>query len=155
MIEWLRELFRFFVEWVGKNAWWIFGISIIMVIASLVLIRYLILWLPADYFLRDDQPSDANQHPTLRVVMVVLRNILGILFVLMGLIMVLPGIPGQGILTLLIGLSLMDFPGKRRLQLKIISQRVVLNAVNAIRMKSNKPPLQLPDDVHSNQVKNA
>ena len=49
--------------------------------------------------------------------------------------------PGQGILTILIGLILMDIPGKRPLEAKLIKRPVILAAVNNFRAKYHKPPL--------------
>ncbi len=51
-----------------------------------------------------------------------LRTSLGLFLVLLGGVLSVPGIPGQGILTALIGLVLLDFPGKRRLEQKILSR---------------------------------
>jgi hypothetical protein len=52
-------------------------------------------------------------------------------------------LPGQGILTMLIGISLMNFPGKHHLEAKLIGQPTVLSAINAMRKKFGKPPLVL------------
>ena len=49
--------------------------------------------------------------------------------------------PGQGVLTILIGLILMDIPGKRPLEAKLIKRPIILAAVNNCRAKYNKPPL--------------
>jgi hypothetical protein len=40
----------------------------------------------------------------------------------MGIILALPGVPGQGILTVLIGVMLLEFPGKRRLERAIVGR---------------------------------
>jgi len=56
----------------------------------------------------------------------------------------MPLVPGQGILTILIGLSLLDFPGKRNLELKLIRLRTVRKAINWIRARAQQPPLELP-----------
>ncbi len=57
--------------------------------------------------------------------------------------MSLPGIPGQGLLTILLGVMLLDFPGKRRLEFKIISRPKVFRAINRLRARFDKPPLVL------------
>ena len=41
------------------------------------------------------------------------RTSAGGLLILLGLVMALPGIPGQGVLTMIVGLTMIDFPGKR------------------------------------------
>ena len=53
-------------------------------------------------------------------------------------------LPGQGILTILVGITLLNFPGKRRLELRIVRQRRVLRAINWMRAKAKRPPLVLP-----------
>jgi len=74
---------------------------------------------------------------------VILKNILGLILIIIGIILSLPGVPGQGILTILLGLIMMDIPGKRPLEAKIISRPAVLAAVNKLRSKYDKPALQL------------
>ena len=41
----------------------------------------------------------------------ILKNLLGVLLVILGGIMTLPGVPGPGILTILLGVMLLNFPG--------------------------------------------
>jgi hypothetical protein len=55
----------------------------------------------------------------------------------------LPGVPGQGVLTILLGVMLLDFPGKRGLELKLVSRPKVLNTINRIRHRFDRPPLLL------------
>ena len=63
--------------------------------------------------------------------------------ILLGLAVSLPGIPGQGLLTILIGLMLIDFPGKHRLERTIISRPKILRTVNRLRARYDKRPLVL------------
>jgi len=56
-------------------------------------------------------------------------------------------LPGQGILTMLIGISLVDFPGKRQLERKLIGQPAVLNTINKVREKFGRPPLTVAHDL--------
>ena len=71
------------------------------------------------------------------------NNVLGVVLVLLGILMSVPGIPGQGVLTILLGLMLVDLPGKRRLESKILGQPKVLARINRLRHKFSKPPLIL------------
>ena len=68
-----------------------------------------------------------------------LKNLFGVILLLGGMAMLV--LPGQGILTILIGLSLLDFPGKRALERRIVGRPLVLQAINRIRRKFNKSPL--------------
>jgi len=64
---------------------------------------------------------------------------------LIGIVLSLPGVPGQGILTILLGLIFLDIPGKRPLEARIIKRPAVLSAINNLRAKYSKPPLELDD----------
>jgi hypothetical protein len=111
---------------------------------SLAIVSLIMVKIPADYF-KEDRPRDlwANQHPAVRILGVVLKNILGVLLVVLGIIMSVPGVPGQGFLTILLGIMLLDFPGKRRLEHKIVSRPQVLNTINKLRHRFGKPSLEL------------
>jgi hypothetical protein len=78
----------------------------------------------------------------LRLTYLVLKNLAGTILVLAGAIMLVG--PGQGAIAILIGIMLLDFPGKYRLERWVIRQRPVRRAVNWIRVKARRPPLQIP-----------
>ena len=65
------------------------------------------------------------------------------MLVLLGLIMALPGVPGQGLLTALIGLTLLSFPGKRKLERRFVKIPALLRAINRLRARFARPPLEL------------
>jgi hypothetical protein len=113
--------------------------SISLAIVSLIMVK-----IPADYF-KEDRPRDmwAGQHPAVRIIGVLAKNILGVLLVALGVIMSIPGVPGQGFLTILLGIMLLDFPGKRRLEYKLVSRPQVLKAINKLRLRFGKPSLEL------------
>jgi hypothetical protein len=74
---------------------------------------------------------------------VILKNLLGVFLVGLGIILSLPGVPGQGLLTILLGLIMLDIPGKRPLEARIIKRPAVRAAINKLRARFNKPPLVL------------
>jgi hypothetical protein len=74
---------------------------------------------------------------------VILKNLLGVILICIGIVLSLPGVPGQGLLTILLGLIMLDIPGKRPLEAKIIQRPAILAAINNLRAKYNKPPLIL------------
>jgi hypothetical protein len=41
---------------------------------------------------------------------------------------------------------MLDFPGKRRIEAKLIGQPTVLSVINSLRRKRGKPPLVLAPD---------
>jgi len=71
------------------------------------------------------------------------HNVLGVVLVALGIVMSIPGVPGQGILTILLGIMLLDFPGKRDLEHKLVSRPPVFKAINKLRHKFGKPALML------------
>ena len=99
----------------------------------------------SDYFVTS-LPSDHSwigKHPAARIATLLLKNALGLILLIAGLAMLV--LPGQGVITTLVAMSLLDFPGKRNLELRLIRQPLVLNSINWIREKAGRPPIQLPD----------
>ncbi|MER0217419.1 MAG: hypothetical protein DU481_14925 [Nitrosomonas sp.] len=116
--------------------------SIIGFIGSLIAIPWILIRLPSDYFdLRVPRHWMKEHHPVLRVLGLIIKNIAGAVFLMAGILMLF--LPGQGILTMLIGISFMDVPYKRELEVRIVGQPTVFNAINAMRHKFNKPPFTL------------
>jgi hypothetical protein len=111
---------------------------------SLVIVSIIVVRIPKDYF-KKDHPRKVlpNHHPAVRYLAIVGRNVLGILLVALGIVMSLPGVPGQGILTILLGIMLLDFPGKQTLEHKLVSRPQVLKAINKLRRRFGKPELVL------------
>ena len=115
-----------------------------MFVVSLLAMPILLARIPADYFTRAE-PSPMSwqrRHPVLRWTLHVLKNVCGVVLVLAGVVMLVT--PGQGILTMLVGISLMDFPGKRRLELWLVRRPRVLTSVNWFRQRTHHPPLEVP-----------
>jgi hypothetical protein len=71
------------------------------------------------------------------------KNLVALLAIILGMGLALPGIPGPGLLVALVGIMLLDFPGKRRLVKKAIGRPRVLKALNAWRHRFGKPPFVL------------
>ncbi|MFN0195911.1 MAG: PGPGW domain-containing protein [Planctomycetaceae bacterium] len=139
MFDQLRHFFEKHSEWIT-----ILGIgSILAGVGSLLLIPWLIVRLPPDYF-NGPQRSMTDwkiEHPGLRWSVLILKNLLGIVFLLSGIVML--ALPGQGLLMMLAGIILMNFPGKRRWERWCISRPRILRAVNWIRRRKNHPPITI------------
>ena len=127
------------VEGVG----WLAAVSAVTFVGSLVAIPFLAVRIPADYFSapRRNQLAWGQQHPALRGLVLVLKNLLGLVLVLAGVLMLF--IPGQGLLTIFLGVMLMNFPGKYRLERFVISRGPVLRGINWIRKRSGVAALEL------------
>jgi len=72
------------------------------------------------------------------------RNLVGFLLIMIGAVLAIPGIPGQGLLTILVGLFLVDFPGRERLERRIARRPAILSALNRLRARFGRPPLRPP-----------
>jgi hypothetical protein len=97
--------------------------------------------LPANYFRDDFKATPLRSAGALGVVKRLAKNGIGLVLIVLGALLSLPGIPGQGVLTMLIGLMLVDFPGKRRLELKLVTRAGVLETMNRVRAWLGRPPL--------------
>jgi len=120
------------------------GLFLASLIVSFAAIGIVMVKIPPHYFSpnyeRDFLPDRAW---LVRWGAVIAKNVAGLLLIIIGVILSLPGIPGQGVLTILLGLILLDIPGKRPLEARIIKRPAVLSAINRLRSKYNKPPLEL------------
>ena len=127
----------------GALAWWIVGISVGMFLASLVAVPALVVLIPADFFQHRSGGTFGFQwlHPAARIPLIIAKNLLGLVMLVAGIAMLV--LPGQGVLAILLGLGLLDFPGKRRLQARIVRQKPVLRSINWIRRKAGRPPIEV------------
>ena len=130
-------------DWIALHAWQLTGLSALLVVAGLVAGVMLIVRMPEDYFVREPG-SYAGGPPTVRLLRRVARNSLALLLALVGILLSLPMVPGPGLLMLLMALSIADFPGKRRLELFIVRNPLVLRPANALRALCRRRPLQIP-----------
>ena len=122
---------------------WISIGSGIALLLTAIAIPIVIVQLPADYLVNDQKKSWLDVQPAVvRAVLRVGKNLFGVALVLLGIIMLV--LPGQGVLSIILGLSLVDFPGRRALQCKLIRRPKVIDSINWIRKKFHRPPLKMP-----------
>ena len=117
--------------------------SVLTFVASVVGVPYFLSRLPSDYFSREERQAlgiPEGPRAPIRVVLRVLRNLLGLLLVVLGILMLV--LPGQAILTILIGVFMMDFPGKRRFERWVIARPRVMRMLNSLRRRAGKPPIE-------------
>jgi hypothetical protein len=136
ILDWLR----------GQQTmlWWLGALSVVTFFGTLIALPLVVASIPADYFRRDHRYASRQPTPlgVLHLLSLLLRNVLGLVFVIAGIAMLV--LPGQGILTIVIGLMLMRFPGKQALERRFILQPSVLRAINWMRAKAHRPPLEVP-----------
>lgn len=127
-------------EWIG----WLSALSLVLFAGTLLALPPLVARIPEDYFVRRRRARLLRQgsRPWLGYVVLAGKNLSGVVLVLAGLAMLV--LPGQGVVTILAGLLLLDFPGKFRLERSLVRQPAVLKALNWIRLRRGRPPLQAP-----------
>jgi hypothetical protein len=110
-------------------------------IATLIVVPWLIVRIPADYFAhgkRPRQPWD-GRHPLVRGALLAGKNLLGYLLIAVGAAMLV--LPGQGVLTMLLGFILVDLPGKYRFERWFVARPLVLRTINRLRRRARREPL--------------
>ena len=138
-----------FLGWVGEHqvVFQTLGLtSLALLLASVVIFPLVVAHLPRDYFVRDRRAPArrTRRRPVLWVFLTVLKNITGFVLILAGLAMLV--LPGQGILTILMGLALTNFPGKYRLERWLVQRPAVGRGLNRIREFAGKDRLEIPTD---------
>jgi hypothetical protein len=114
-------------DWIDQNEGWVWAVSVLsvlMFVGTLVAIPIMIVRMPDDYFVRQPIRDWPSRHPAAHIAMVVLKNFVGLTM-------------------LLIGITLVDFPGKRPLERWVIAHRPIHQAANWIRHRYGRPPLRL------------
>lgn len=114
------------------------------VFAAAATVVLLILLFSADenFFIR---LIEKEEQPFRLTVFAVVKNGFGLFLLIAGILMLV--LPGQGILTVLISLLFLDFPGRRKLILKILSSEKTEQALNRIRRKFGKKPFNFRKSV--------
>lgn len=118
---------------------WVGIVSFVVFVASLLLTPILLGKVPQDYFVHTNQQKVEIKHLG-HLIIVISRTIVGFVLLIAGIIMLVT--PGQGIISILLGLFLMEFPGKRKLELKLINHEPTFKALNWLRGKANKDPFE-------------
>lgn len=115
--------------------------SIIMFIGTLIAIPWLLMRIPADYYSHDGrkEPPVLYERAVPRIIYLIVKNVIGYIFICAGIVMLV--LPGQGILTILVGAILINFPGKQRFVRWLVSRHSVLRSVNWLRRRAGRRPL--------------
>jgi hypothetical protein len=124
--------------------WWGVAISLVVAVGSLALAVAIVIGWSADHFkLHGRARFWAGRHPAVRIFGLTVKNLAGVVLVGLGLVMSVPGVPGQGILTIVIGTTLLDLPGKRGIERRLIGRPWVLGKINHLRARFHRPALEL------------
>ena len=117
-------------------------LSLVTLAGALVAVPVVVSRLPADYF------SSPRRHPVreqagLWLLLVDgVRNLVGAMLIVIGVLLLFT--PGQGLVTVLAGLMIMNFPGKYRLERAIVARESVFRALNWFRLRRGHPPFERP-----------
>lgn len=115
-------------------------ISVVSLVVCLGLLPWLVVRLPEDYFARERRDPDWADRSLARKLLSILRCLVGLAFVIVGALLVL--LPGQGLLTILVGVLVAEFPGKFRLERNLARRPGVRAALDRIRAAFDHPPLR-------------
>jgi hypothetical protein len=127
----------------GAKVALIVGIALITTVAGMaVIVR-----LPPDHFVdKPVQPTWWRRHRILRWSALVVKNAIGVVVVLLGIVMSMPMVPGPGLVFLLLGISLLDFPGKKKLERQLVRRPSVMRFLNDLRGSFGKAPFVVEPD---------
>jgi len=138
VVAWVREHQALF-EVLGVT-------SLALLVLSLVVFPLVVIQLPQDYFVRHrrDPVRQKRRHPLLWAGIVVAKNLVGLALIGAGIAMLV--LPGQGLLTILMGLALTNFPGKYTLERRLVRLGSVGRTLNRVRRLGGRQPLEIPSD---------
>ncbi len=121
------------------------GVSLLVLIVAMVTAPVILIRMRPDYFVREQRKRSAlvTRMPLLLPLVMITRSILGAFLILAGLVMLLT--PGQGLITIFVGLLIMDFPGKYRFERWLVGCKHVYRSINWLRRKVGREPIILPD----------
>jgi hypothetical protein len=140
------------IDWTEVGAWldayqawfWTLGLlSLGTLIFSAIFLPWALVRLPPDYFISRPLRDWPTRDPLWHAVLVVLKNLVGYVFLLAGIAMLF--LPGQGLLTILIAVLWLDFPGKRRVERWLIQLPGIRRAADWLRQRYHCPPFQLDE----------
>jgi hypothetical protein len=134
------------LEWIGLSeaaGWWILMASAALSLLGVIAVPLLVVRIPADYFVCPHRGSveGPRRHLWFHWIWLVAKNLVGVVCLFFGALMLV--LPGQGVLTILLGMTLLDFPGKFRLERWVVSRRGVVDSINWARRRAGKGPLVL------------
>lgn len=133
------EAFSYFLQ---NNQIFVYisGFSTILFLLSLLGLSWLISMIPHNYFVDEKRVSFIKmKNPLMWLLIMILKNAIGLALILCGILMLI--LPGQGVLTIITGLIFLDYPGKFRFERLLVKNKLILNSMNWIRRKLDKPDL--------------
>jgi hypothetical protein len=151
----IGEILSPVLDWLRENQTLVRNVVLltpVVALAYVALMGLVVVRMSPDYFVakKPGEESWRLRHPVARILGHVVKNLLGLVFLVAGIAMLF--LPGQGVLTILVAIGLLDFPGKRRLERSIVRRPSVHRAINAIRARAGQPPLIVPDEEETDRA---
>ena len=132
--DWISDNYRV-IQWVGL-------VSVLLFFLSLFILRYVIVRLPDDYFVIDSPASNKHSGNLIDLALRVAKNLFGFLLIICGIILLV--IPGQGLVTIVLGAWIIDLPWIIKIKRKFVYSRLVKRALNWIRSKNGVSLFKFP-----------
>lgn len=145
--DYYSQISTYLMETFGANFIWLtIGLTTAVSIVYFIVISYSITQMDKRYFIRKtiaDEGSSENPHVkpstgSMTYVLHIAKIIAGVFLLVCGLAMLV--LPGQGLITIVIALSLLPFPGKHTLEQKLLSRKSLRSTLNWIRIRAHKDP---------------
>jgi hypothetical protein len=148
----MQRLLQLAPEWCHAPLLWLVeprtlgvltAVSLVLFVLSVVGVPWFVARMPTDYFSRRELAElgvEPQKRRISQVVWLVAKNALGLFLFGAGVLMLI--FPGQGLITMAVALILLDFPGKKRLERRILCSRPILRSINALRRRAGRPPLE-------------
>ena len=135
LIEKIQNLFGNYYDFF----FWLGIVSSVIFLVSLLSIGWLVSLIPSDYFINRKESKFKLNYPVAWLISAVIKNIFGYILIFGGILMLI--LPGQGLITIFVGLLLSNYPGKYSIEKRIIATPKILKSINWLRKRSNEPPL--------------
>ena len=133
----LVDFFSKYSEWF----YWLALSSIVLLIISILVIPIIIARIPPDYFVAPIRQYKTQPFSVSKFSLRLIKNVIGVFLLTCGFIMLFT--PGQGLLTMLTGLLITNFPGKYRLERQLVRKPFILRTLNWIRRKQRVAEFQI------------
>jgi hypothetical protein len=118
------------------------AIFVVTTLLSTGAVAAFLVMIPADHFVAAHKGVRRRiRSPVVGVLYAIGKNLLGVALVVVGVLLSVPGVPGQGLLTIMVGIFLLDIPGKRRFELALVKRPAIRAGIDKLRARFDKPPM--------------
>lgn len=130
------------LDYAESHAALLLGISLALLVTTLIAFPFVIARLPARYFAERSRLAPRSRHVVVHWIITAFKNLVGLALVIAGVLLLF--LPGQGVLTLIVGLAIMNYPGKFVIERWLVRRPRVLPALNWLRRRFGAPPFEAP-----------